>query len=106
MRWLLPLLGPALLLAACSSDQDIESLEVGRSNYGDEWPLTVDEAVLACEPGDVTTLTVDGRSYGLDGLSGGAEPEAGLRRILAQNPVDGARGGLAALAEDAQELCD
>ena len=107
MLRLLPCLGLLLLplLPGCASDQGFETREVSREDYGATWPLTVEDAVLGCEPGGVATLTVGGRSYGLAGLSAGEDVPTGFRRIWAEDP-EGAGSDLSALADDAGALCD
>jgi hypothetical protein len=100
-----PCLGLLLLLPACSSHKGFESSEVSRSDYGTVWPLTVDGGVIACEPRNVATFTVNGRSYGLERLSTGADVPAGFRRIWAHDPVTGARKDLSPLLDDSLALC-
>lgn len=106
MRRTLPCLGLVLLLAACSSDKGFSTREVSHDDYGQKWPLTVKQGVLACEPGDVATLTVSGRSYDLDSVSTGQNVPLGLRRIWAHDPDGGSRITLEPLATDARALCD
>lgn len=103
---MLPCLSLLLLLPACSPDQGFATREVSRDDYGAQWPLTVEEGVLACEPGDVATVTVSGRSYALKALSGGDDVPADFRRIWAHVPQSGSRSDLSPLVEDAEALCD
>lgn len=94
----------ALLVAACSPDKGFPSTEVGAEDYGEAWPLTVDTAVLTCGPGGVVTVTVKGRSYGIEEVRRPADAERGLRRIWAGD-AEGRRS-LQPLVEDARKLCD
>lgn len=103
------LLAPLALLAAlaaCASDKGFKTHDISRSDYGARWPLSSDTAVLACEPGRVPTVTVDGTSYGLDRADEGeARPAMRLNRILADDP-DGEKKDPAVLLRDALALCD
>ena len=104
---------PALLLlallaalAACTPDKGFKTHDISRSDYGERWPLTADTAVLACEPGKVPTVTVDGTSYGLDRADEEEiRPAMRLNRILADDPGGGNRDP-AVLRRDALALCD
>lgn len=62
-------------------------ITVRREDYGDRWPLTVDEALLCHDPKTrAVRVTVGGRNYGLTGhtraLFGDLDPEP----IHAHNP--------------------
>lgn len=66
--------------AATSAPEDTEAPEsappgmVSRESMGDEWPLTVDSGVLACDGKDgfgSVTFTVDGTTYGVNGIAMG-----------------------------------
>ncbi len=39
---------------------------VSRAQMGDEWPLTVSEGLLRCEPGSEVTFQADGTSHTLN----------------------------------------
>ncbi|MEZ5094504.1 hypothetical protein [Nocardioides sp.] len=97
-------LGLALVLPGCSSDNGLATREVTRDGYGSTWPLTVDRAVLACEPGEVPTVTVKGRSFGLRETS--TDLPRGLLRIWADDPATGQPMDPAPLLDDALALCD
>lgn len=93
-------------LAACTPDKGFKTHDISREDYGDRWPLTVDTAVLACEPGGVPTVTVDGTSYGLDRADEQRIPPAfRLERILADES-DGGRRDATVLLQDALALCE
>ncbi|QYJ03866.1 YebY family protein [Nocardioides panacisoli] len=102
----LPILGLTLVLPGCSPDKEFATRDVDREDYCKAWPLTVDDAVLACEPGDVTTVTVDGNSYRLDELPTVHDASSGLLRIWAVRPSGGPRMDLSPLAQGAKALCD
>lgn len=103
-----PLLAVCLLcgLIACASDQGFATRNVSRKDYAGNWPLIADDAVLACEPGGVPTVTVGGTSYSLD-RAGEREagPTALLSQVLADDPAGGKKDP-AALRADALALCD
>lgn len=93
-----------LVLAACSSDSGFTTREVTRSDYGSAWPLTVDHAVLACEPGGVPTVTVKQRSYRLSETSADLSP--GLLRVWVDDPTTAMPVSAKPLLDDALSLCD
>ena len=95
------------LFVACSPDKGIKSELVDRADYGEAWPLTVEEALLVCDPGGIPTVQVDGRAYGLRSVTTPEETEKGLRRIWAVDPggVDGKKD-MTILLDDALELCE
>jgi hypothetical protein len=93
-------------LAGCTPDKGFKTRDISRADYGDRWPLTVDEAVLACEPGGVPTVTVDGFSYGLDPTDEEKlRPAHRLERILA-NDSEGRQKDGTVLLRDALALCE
>ena len=106
VRRLLPYLGVLLLLPACSSGKGFAEKEVSRADYGAKWPLTTDDGLIGCEPGNVLTFTTNGRTYGLQRVSAGIAVPAGFRRIWAHDASSGARRDLSPLVDDARELCD
>jgi hypothetical protein len=91
---------------ACSPDKGFKTRTVTADDYGDAWPLTVERAVIACEPGDVPTVTVDGRTFRLDDETPEtAEPQ--LCRIWADSSAEkNGKKDMTVLREDALALCD
>ena len=55
-RTLLLIAALAAALVACSPDKGFKSEQVGRTDYGEAWPLTVEDALLVCDPGGVPTV--------------------------------------------------
>jgi hypothetical protein len=93
-------------LAACTPNKGFKAHDISREDYGDRWPLTVDAAVLACEPGGVPTVTVDGTTYGLDTADEREiRPAFRLVRILADES-DGRRKNATVLLQAALALCE
>lgn len=81
---------------------------VSRSDYGEDWPFTVEEGVLQCEKlgGDLggVTLEVDGTIYGING------PARGSERLKANgwrdgNEIQTGSGNVGRIIEDGQKLC-
>lgn len=105
MRQLVCCLGALLVLSACSTDQGFPSQKVSRDDYGSAWPLTVNGGVLACEPGDVATFTVNGHSYELDPRATPESVSSGFERIWAKDQAS-VRLDLSPLVGDALALCD
>lgn len=105
-RLALLLLGLLPALAACTPDESFKTHEIRRGDYGERWPLTVDAAVLACEPGGVATVTVDGTTYGLEAADEQkSRPGFRLERILA-NDSDRGKKDPTVLLRDARGLCE
>lgn len=45
---------------------DPYSMRVSREEYGERWPLNVDEARLGCNQGDIAYIVVEDRKYALN----------------------------------------
>lgn len=98
----------SVLLGACTPDKGFQAEEISRSDYGDSWPLTANDAVLACEPGGIPTVTVEGRSYGLDDwadVMGKPPRRAHLTHVWATDD-SGRLMDMDVLLEDALALCN
>lgn len=87
---------------------------VTRDDLVDEWPLTVDYAVLACEPKTVggmdlqiATLTApDGTEYALNGTAKSHTDVTNIDPIWAADPdIEGLKVGIGPLIDDALALC-
>ncbi len=66
--------GVLLILAACTSsggtDLGTNQQQVSSADFGNDWPLTVDSGVLACEGGAAVTFTApDGTTYAVNGTA-------------------------------------
>lgn len=48
---------------------DPEPGEVTREEYGEDWPLTVDEAKVRCEGAMAVVVEADGETYALNGVA-------------------------------------
>ncbi len=84
--------------------------QVSRSELGEEWPLTVDEGVLACDGKDGTgsaTFTSGGTKYALNGLAKGKGDGIDIDPIWAPNPeVSGLKKDISPLIDRALALCE
>jgi hypothetical protein len=111
MRFLL-LLPLAAVLGSCSTSNDEPAgQEVSRSDYGKNWPLTVESGRLACEGSNgigEATITVDATSYALNGLAKQNPDNADIRPIWADDPElgSGLKKDIGFLIDDALKLCD
>jgi hypothetical protein len=110
----------ALCLAACgeagssgNSDSQTASNEraISRTDYGDDWPLTVESGTLRCdEPGAVTFTSDDnGTTYWVNGTAGDMADSNGwqdIRPIWADDPANpGLKISIGPLIDDGLALC-
>jgi hypothetical protein len=105
----------ALALAGCGSGggspAGASGKRISRSDYGTEWPLTVEEGTLSCSgPGAVTFTTDDGTTYWVNGTAGGMADEKGwldIKPIWAKNPnpIYGPRKSIGPLIDDGLKFC-
>ncbi|QYJ05245.1 YebY family protein [Nocardioides panacisoli] len=103
-----PLLMAAVFMTfACSPDKGFgESREVEAEDYGSDWPLTVESAILSCSPEGDLFVQINGRAFGLNTATV-EDADPGFRRVWAANPGNGGeRMDLVPLIEDARELCE
>lgn len=86
---------------------------VTRTDLGDTWPLTVDYAVLHCQPKQagginlqLATLTApDGTEYALNGHAKSHTTAQDIEPIWAPDPSTGAKVDIGPLIERARALC-
>ena len=57
------------------------SQNVSRSEFGDSWPLSVEDGVLACEAAGAVTFTTNGVTYAVNGLAKSNKAFANIDRI-------------------------
>jgi hypothetical protein len=91
------------------------SIEVARTDLGDEWPLTVDHGTLRCVgTGGLGRITFDapnGRTYAVNGLARSARGARDIDPIWAPDPDpiltrDGARISIGTLIQLGVALCN
>lgn len=95
----------ALLVVACGGSA-ADGRPVSKSDYGDEWPLTVDHGTLRCEGASaVVFVAPDGTEYGVNGTALADYPE--IDPIWANDPSGVApKVNIGPLITDGLELCD
>ncbi len=54
---------------------------MSRDEYGDRWPLTVDEGIVECIPWSAVVFHARGETYAVNGLALGRRDEEGWRDI-------------------------
>jgi hypothetical protein len=112
MRPFVVVLAVLVLGTACESESgaDTSGRAISASDYGDEWPLTLQGGVLACEGAGMVTFTAEGKTYAINGLAGGAADERGWAEIdpvWADDPeIEGAKISIGPLIDDGLALCD
>ena len=106
-RRFIPCVGILLVMAACSPDKGFgPSKKVVARDYGSAWPLTVDSAILTCDPTGYLLIQIDGQTFGFDEIADGDVPRR-FARVWATDSSQGeARKDLSPLLEDAQALCE
>jgi hypothetical protein len=108
----------AIINGLSSDDSDVAEeaarSEVSASDYGEEWPLTVDHGTLGCtrlgRVGSVdlqaaTFTAPDGTTYALNGTARSHTRHAEIRPIWADNPEFPGLKKELVLIEDALKLC-
>lgn len=100
------LLTAAGALAACGGDAPSEQL--GRADWGDEWPLTVDSGTVRCEDGGLVLFEADGTTYAVNGTAMSQRPELPeVDEIWADNPdIPGAKIDIGPVLDSGLELCE
>lgn len=80
--------------------------EVSRSDYGQEWPLTVDQGKLRCEsPSAVVFTAPDGSEYAINGAAS-TQGYAEIDPIWRNNPdISEAKVNIGPLIDDGLALC-
>lgn len=107
---LLPLF---LALAGCtefSADKlSGNEVRITKQEYGGAWPFTVDEGVLACKGSGglgAVVFTVNGRTYGVNGIARGGKRYEDIDQIWANHPSNpGAKKNMSPITERGLKLC-
>jgi len=83
--------------------------KVSRADFGEAWPLTIEEGTLACVPGNRIVLFANGQVYAVNGLARGNMAQRGWRdiqEIWADAPGDlGLKKDIGPLIERGLTLC-
>ncbi|MDQ3913925.1 MAG: YebY family protein [Actinomycetota bacterium] len=95
-----------LLLGACSGAGQ-EGQKVTADEFGNDWPLTVDEGYLNCEgAGAVTFTDPDGNTYAVNGTALGATEYPEIDAIWADSNNDFApKKSIGPLIDRGLEIC-
>lgn len=83
------------------------SVRVSRADFGDEWPLTVEEGILACDA-DAVTFIANGVVYAVNGTAETRGGGVDIDPIWADNPHYPSSGGpkkMMVLIDRGLELC-
>jgi hypothetical protein len=94
----------ATLLTACGSS-DGGGVQVSRSDFGKDWPLTVESGTLNCEGAGAVTFTADGTTYAVNGLASGMDEWPEIDSIWADAP-GGLKKDIGPLIDRGLEICD
>jgi len=100
----------ALTLAGCSSTGGGgggggSGLEVSRSDFGKDWPLTVQSGTLNCEGAGAVTFTTNGTTYAVNGLANGMDQWPDIDAIWADAP-HGLKKNIGPLIDRGLKLCN
>ena len=96
----------AVAVASCAGDAPEGSAEVTRSDFGTEWPLTVEQGDLRCDRG-VITFTADEVTYAVNAAALEATDHPQIDPIWADDPNDdnGLHMSLSPLLVRGSDLC-
>jgi hypothetical protein len=84
-----------------------DGLRVSRSEFGKDWPLTVEEGVLRCEGAGAVTISTGGTTYAVNGLAGGMDIYRDINAIWADNPqIPSTKQYIGDLIDMGLELCE
>jgi hypothetical protein len=73
-------------LVGSSSGGGGSAVEVSRSDFGNEWPLTVDSGTLDCDEPGLVTFSANGTTYAVNGLAIGSDRWPDIDAIWADDP--------------------
>ena len=97
-----------LALAACTTgggaDLAANERQVSRADFGNDWPLTVESGVLACEGAGAVTFTTGGTTYAVNGLAQRTYPE--IDAIWADAPGPPPKKNIGPLIDRGLALCE
>jgi hypothetical protein len=82
------------------------SVEVGRADFGKDWPLTVNSGTLHCAGVGAITFTTGGTTYAVNGFAVGEHKYADIKAIWARDPSGLVpRKDIGPLIERGSKLC-
>jgi hypothetical protein len=85
------------------------TLEIARSDFGDDWPLTVERGLLSCRQGSAIVFGAGDTAYAVNGTARGRAADNGwldIEAIWAPNPeMKGLRKDIGPLIDLGLSLC-
>lgn len=90
-----------------SQDQTSQptSVEVSRSDFGEDWPLTVSSGVLRCEAPQAVVFSTGDQAYAVNGMAN-TQGYQEIDAIWRDNPdIQGAKINIGPLIDRGLELC-
>ena len=83
--------------------------KISKQEFGNDWPFTVDEGILACKGsggvGEVV-FTANGASYAVNGVAKGTKKYRPIEEVWAENPtVPGTKKNIGPIIERGLKLC-
>ena len=70
-----------LVSVRCSDAADDGSKEITRTQYGIEWPFTVERGRLRCDPGSHVVFLANDKTYAVNGSAKGAAARNGYENV-------------------------
>jgi hypothetical protein len=82
------------------------SIQIGRADLGNAWPLTVSSGTLACEDAGAVTFTTNGKTYAVNGMAMGTHTWDDIRPIWADSHgMGGPKKNIGPLIDKGLKLC-
>ena len=100
--------GVFIIAAFVWSQINSAGTKVTAAEFGDKWPLTVDEGYVECRRGDSYVFTSNGKTYGLNGFGDTFFADAKLHDIWKKDPKHPGLGlylSIDPLSKIAEGLC-
>lgn len=94
-------------LTSCGGDLASNELRISRDDFGDDWPFTVDEGILACVGVSEVVFKAGGKTYAVNGMAVGTGKYAEVEEIWADNPsIPGTKKNIGPIIDRGLELCE
>jgi hypothetical protein len=83
--------------------------KISKSDFGDDWPFTVEEGLLSCKGGDgfgAVIFSSNGITYAVNGIAKGRKIYNNIEAIWADNPaVPGLKKNIGIIIDRGLKLC-
>ena len=109
------LLSVPLIVVACSPQRPVQPLlpqnqiKISRQEFGEDWPFTLDEGILACKGGGgagEVVFTANGASYAVNGVAKGTKKYRPIEEVWADNSsLPGTKKNIGSIIERGLKLC-